>query len=163
MRGAVGQTGGELHHFFIQFVRRDHAIHQPQLVSFYRINRLGQHDQLGRLAHADDARQKEGAAAIGRQADLAVGGVELGALGGDGKVAGQRHAQARASHRAVYLRDHRERQIADIDNARVQRVAQGLDGGGQGGIIFSRMEHGDVTAGEEGLAGALDDQCAQRG
>ena len=77
-----------------------------------RVDRLAGEDEPRRPPGAHETRQQRGLDHR-RDAEPDFGHGEFRALGGDAQVAGRGDLQARADHRAVQLRDHRNRQIAD--------------------------------------------------
>ena len=121
---------------------------------------------LHRLAHADDARQRPRAAAVRRQRDLAVGGREIGVVGGDDEIAGVHQRQAEAGDGAVHARDDRMRHPVQMSRspragARSMR-AKSCAARSPAGRASARGERADVAAGHEVPAGAAQDDDAQR-
>ena len=71
------------------------------------VDGLAEQGQLHRLAGADQARQEEGATAVGHQADVHEGEHQAGGRGRVAQVAGQRETQADTSRHAVDGGEHR--------------------------------------------------------
>ena len=85
--------------------RRD----QPPFRRLVRLEDALPEVQLGRPAHAHQAGQEPGAAAVTGQPQPGEPGGELGALGGQDEVGDVDQAEAAARHGAVHGRDDRDR------------------------------------------------------
>ena len=128
---------------------------EAQLVAFLGADvAAGQH-HAHRPLERDHAAEALHAAGAGGQADARLGQGELGLVGGDDDVAGQRDLEAAAHGDAVHRGDHRLVEVEAVGEAaealgRVDRALAGL--GLDLGVVL------EVVAGAEGLvAGAGDD------
>src|SRR5260370_1238581 len=89
-----------------------------------RRQRLCEQRQRARPRHAEEARQNQGAAAIGNQADAREGLDEARRLRRQHDIAGQRQIGAGAGGDAVDGADHRQRQGAQLADQRIVVVEQ---------------------------------------
>ena len=144
-RPALGhQLGGEADRAVLQ-VAIDYFVDQADRERLSAVDRLTAGDHLKRLLDADQPRQTLGTAGAGQQAELDLGQAEARRGDADPEMAGQRDLQAAAECRAVDRRDHRLGAILDP----VQHSMQP-------GLARRLAELGDVGAGDEGPAGAMD-------
>ena len=115
-----------------------------------------------RLLDAEHAHGAGNATTAGQQAQRDLGQADLAALGvgGDAVMAGQRDLQAAAERRAVDGGDDGLAQGLQ----RTQVALDSFDGvEGLTGVLRSEVDHAlQVTAGEEGLLGAGDDDAGDR-
>src|SRR5690606_25132043 len=108
-RRAVCQPLRELRCLRFEIIRRDDKIDEAEILRGFGIEPIAQHGDLHRLLHADDARQHEGAAAIGRGTDTNIGERDKGILGRDHHIAGKQERETEPSRTAPHARHDRLR------------------------------------------------------
>ncbi len=116
---------------------------------------LRQHGQRAGAGHADEARQKPGAAAIRDEADPGEGLHKAGAPRRQHDIAGQREIGAGAGGDPVDRADDRHRQGAQLPDERVVMVDQARDLGRR-----HPDDRGQILPGAKGAPGAGDEEGA---
>ena len=106
-RRAGGEALGELPGLLLGLGRGHDAVEEADRLRRVGVDHVAGEHELERLAHADQARQGPGAAAVGHEPALDEDLAEAGALGADAQVAGERQIGAVADRGAVDQRHHR--------------------------------------------------------
>ena len=130
----------------------DDLLDQAVLERFGSTDRITADDHLDREFRPDRARQALGAAGARQQAELHLGQAELGFLHGHAEMTGQRDLEAAAERGAVDRGDDRLGRVLDLGEHVVEA-----------GRLRRLAEFGDVGAGDEGAAGAGQDDALDRG
>jgi hypothetical protein len=164
MRRVGGDLVGDLARLDHQLVVRHHLGNQAAGQGFLRAQHVAGQAHLGGLGKADHARQQEGAAIAGHDADLDEALGEAGALASDAHVAHAGQVAAGADGRTVHRGD--QRHLGLLDGQRYPLDAVAVIGAGhrravRGQAAAAAVRHLlDVAAGGEGAAGAGDDADA---
>jgi len=168
--GQVGDPLGQGECLLFQFVSRDRVVDQVEFGRFGRANRVAGVEELLGLAHVGQQRQDRRGARAG---EAQPGVTDLRVLGGDDEVGHHRELEAAGDRVAVQLGDGDLLHVPEVEpdvghpghaaaDAHDQAVAVVVDGAeasvdGIGAVAACR---GQVVAGREGTAGALDDDHA---
>jgi len=107
----------------VQRVRRVHGLDEAQAHALVGVDPASGHQQLLGLVQADRAREHVDRRHVGQHADAQEHHAERRARRGEDEVGAQREREAAAPRRAVDRRDHRQLQVAQ----RLQPRVQGLD------------------------------------
>ena len=150
---AVRQAAGDAHGGLHQLIAGHGHADQPDALGLLAIQEIAREQVVFSLGHAAQQRPDDRGVVAGSdaQADVSVG--NAGVLGGDGDVGHQGHRQAGAHGDPVDGGDDRLVQVQDV----VDDVA-GLFGvlGDDGGVVDGLLDHLEVAAGRESIAGAGD-------
>ena len=133
-------------HFFHQ-VEWDDAVDKSPFEGGFSVNGLVAEIKFRRAAQADQRGQEERDAAIGDQSDAAETDHELGLLGRDSQVTGQRHAETGARAHPV---DRGEDGFLDLADLQDERVVGLLEMLAVGDVPRACQHFGDVVARAEG-------------
>ncbi len=155
-RRALGDGRGERHRLLQPAAALDDLVDQAQLQRGRGVEALAGEHELHRSLLAEHPRQALGATAAGDDSEVDLRLAELGALGGDDHVAGERQLAAAAQRVAGDGGDHRRLDRGEAAPEGGGRVAQRL---GEAALRH-RL---DVGAGGEDLLGAGDDDAAHLG
>ena len=129
-------AGGDLGRARGEFGAWKSPLHQAELFGARAVDHFGAQDQPAGEAGADQPRQPLGAAGAGDQAEADFRQAELGFVGRDAQVAGEREFEAAA-----------ERGAADLGDGHLR---QGFDLG------IDALDRGDVSIGPLGPVGGLE-------
>ena len=153
-----------------QFLGRYGLVHDPQPRRFGPGDHVGREVELTGLGRSDQMGEEIRAAVVAREAHLRERRRQLGALGGDPQIAGQRQRKPRPGRGAW---DHRQRglghlvQPLDHFHAAAQALDPALDAGSLGRADAGAAPGGgrealDVAAGAEGSARPGQNHAAHR-
>ena len=131
------------------------AIHQPDAKRFLRVDHFAGEQQLQRAALADEARQPLRAAVAWHESELHLGLTELRGLRRDANVARHRELAAAAEREAIHGGDHRLGRRLEATKHVLAALRERLR---RDRAVL--LELGDVGAGDEGAAGAGEDDAA---
>src|SRR5947199_323057 len=155
-RRVVGDLARQLARGREQRVRRDDATHQAPGQGLLGGEHASRQRPLGRLTHADEARQEPRAARLGHDAAAGEHETDAGRGGRDAHVHGQRQRDAEADGRSVDRRDDRLLEVDDAQRHASAAVTM-LVRGRAVGAIERPAAGAEVGARAERAAGAGDD------
>src|SRR3954467_4142178 len=165
------EPGGELLRGGLERVVGHHPVDETPLMSRGGGHPLAQHGHLRGTCEPDALGDQQRRAAVGHQADVHEGQQEVGRLGGDHEVAGQREAAADARGGAVDGGQHRLGHRADAGDDRVIALAQGaadvraaLGRGVEARLeVGARAERAPVAGDQHGAHVVVDRRLLDRG
>ena len=164
----VGRTVGQLARHLLglggELILRHDPVQDVVFLGLLGREALAQQGDLQRLPLAHDPRQEVGRAAIGAEADMAIGQGEERIVGGDGQVAVQDQRQAEARGGALHRGQDRLVHAADLVDRLVRLHDPHLEAREMGLLVLGQrlVEAADVATRHEVRAGAADHHAAHR-